>query len=196
MIGAHEGQTSDPLFYYIFNQGWKGIMVEPQPDLFKKLIRKFKGVSGLEFENVAISKTDGKQKFHILTGPPEQTPEWVNQLASLNPSIPAALLDDHPHLRLESYEVACKTIKSLMAPYKNEDFNLLIIDAEGYDGIILKSIEFETFQPSLIVFEHCHLASTELSDVSAHLEKNNYTLYPMRFNTIAFRDPVVFKSYL
>src|SRR5262245_33603946 len=58
-IGANDGVTSDPIRKYILNYHWRGILVEPQPDIFRALVANYDGETQLIFENVAIAPEDG-----------------------------------------------------------------------------------------------------------------------------------------
>ncbi|HET6992529.1 MAG TPA: hypothetical protein VFJ43_14445, partial [Bacteroidia bacterium] len=53
-IGSNDGKKNDPLHSYIRKNGWKGILVEPDPANFKKLVSYYSQVNGLIFENLGI----------------------------------------------------------------------------------------------------------------------------------------------
>ena len=36
-VGANDGVQSDPINHFVSEYGWRGILVEPQPAIFKKL---------------------------------------------------------------------------------------------------------------------------------------------------------------
>ena len=62
-IGAYDGIAGDPIRRLILtNPGWKGVLVEPQPDAFRKLKQNYAGeVSRLHVLNAAISDTPGQK---------------------------------------------------------------------------------------------------------------------------------------
>ena len=39
-VGANDGVYGDPLRSYVRRFGWKGILVEPQQDVFERLVEK------------------------------------------------------------------------------------------------------------------------------------------------------------
>src|SRR5580704_6695904 len=55
-VGANDGEFNDPLREYIVKFQWRGVLIEPQPDVFERLKLNYAGQSDrLSFENVAIS---------------------------------------------------------------------------------------------------------------------------------------------
>ena len=58
-VGANDGTSSgDPLREYIVKYPWKGVLVEPQPDVFDLLKANYAGFEDrIAFENVAISNS-------------------------------------------------------------------------------------------------------------------------------------------
>src|SRR5688500_19325979 len=65
-IGSNDGKTGDPLYEYIKECKWKGILVEPVPYLFEKLKQTYRGFEGLLFENSAIDTKDGYRTFYRI----------------------------------------------------------------------------------------------------------------------------------
>jgi FkbM family methyltransferase len=56
-VGANDGKSENPLYRYILNYPWHGILVEPQPDIFGKLCENYAAIANrLIFENIAIAK--------------------------------------------------------------------------------------------------------------------------------------------
>lgn len=49
-IGSNDGLANDPLREFVLSKRWKGILVEPVPYLFDRLIDNYKGIDGLYFE--------------------------------------------------------------------------------------------------------------------------------------------------
>src|SRR5262245_39816525 len=62
-IGAMDGVTFDGTRGYINAYGWKGLFVEPIPELFERLVKSFEGVAGVLFERAAISTVDGETEM-------------------------------------------------------------------------------------------------------------------------------------
>ena len=65
-VGANDGKTNDPLYHYVKKYNLKGILVEPQKDVFEELKKTYEGVPGLIFENAAIYTEDGKTFIYSI----------------------------------------------------------------------------------------------------------------------------------
>jgi FkbM family methyltransferase len=59
-IGANDGNSDDPFQCFVKEYKIPGILVEPQPSAFKKLVKNYNGYPNLMFENAAISETTGE----------------------------------------------------------------------------------------------------------------------------------------
>lgn len=57
---------------------------------------------------------------------------------------------------------------------------LLIVDTEGFDAQLLLSLSFTAFKPRLIVFEHVHLSTAELTRAARHLRAHGYAFQPTK----------------
>ncbi|MDP2593822.1 MAG: hypothetical protein Q8P36_00575 [bacterium] len=53
-IGAHDGVHGDPIHEYVVKYNLAGVVVEPQPDVFKKLLETYRGTA-VSCVNAAIA---------------------------------------------------------------------------------------------------------------------------------------------
>lgn len=165
-IGANDGVNSDKLHPYIASGAIKGILVEPQPDVFERLKANYKETSGLHFENVAIASKPATLPFYTLkenyasyAKTPLSHSEFTDRISSL--SVENIL----KHVRyegdwrdiLEEKKVDCVTFNDLLHRSTFNQFDIIQIDAEGMDAEILMSIDLKTHSPAFICFEHLHL---------------------------------------
>lgn len=59
----------DPLHSYVQRFGWRGILVEPQPDVFARLVENYRDQADrLIFENVAIAPRDRQVVLYRVPG--------------------------------------------------------------------------------------------------------------------------------
>ena len=58
-VGANDGVLCDPLYKYVVNQKLTGIMLEPQKEVFGRLLENHNRSRGVFFENVALGNQDG-----------------------------------------------------------------------------------------------------------------------------------------
>ena len=83
-IGAHDGAMHDPLRRLVATLGFKGVMVEPQPEPFRRLVERYKGREGLHFENAAIADVDGTKTLYRIRPDAVGVPDSATQLASFD----------------------------------------------------------------------------------------------------------------
>jgi FkbM family methyltransferase len=166
-IGANDGTHNDHLREMILRHQWHGILVEPVPYVFERLRQNYGHIDRLILENVAIADHDGNLPFYY-PAPLEDAdrgrmPPWYDEIGSFSEPQVLAHADAIPDIedRLVSTEVRCLTLESLFAKHAVRDLDLIVIDAEGYDPIILRQIDFERRRPRMVVYEHYHLGDSE-----------------------------------
>lgn len=179
-IGAYDGNFVDPIAGLIRLHGWHGLLVEPQPEAFKQLRENYRDQPQLRFENAAVGTEDCLITIYSLKGAD-------SHLASL---------DRHHLVRhgersgdIIEHRVQCLTLHTLLARHGIEHVDLLQIDAEGNDGSILHSIDFTTFRPPIICYEHANLVEAERNACIELLGKQGYRILLEDSDTIAYRDP-------
>jgi FkbM family methyltransferase len=166
----------DPLYKYIEQYSWKGIMLEPQPNAFEKLSRLHQGRPGLKLVNAALSKRKEKSTFYILEG--ETLPPWAQGMASFDKQNiikhKSVIPDIENHLK--ETEIECITFKNLFSQFNVQYVDLLQIDTEGFDAEIIYMFPFEDIKPSIIHFESKHLLKPELEKLLAYLISLDYSV--------------------
>jgi FkbM family methyltransferase len=185
-IGANDGMQGDPLRRYITECGWRGILVEPQPDVFEKLKANYAPYADqLIFENVAINESDGSAELWRVCA---NTPDGGHALtlSSFNRSLVEKQRRELKG-RMESIQVPCATPAQLLDKHGAVRLDVLQIDAEGYDYRILSLVDFSRWSPSLIQLEYGHLSRAEFDGAIALLEKQGYRMQLAGGDLIAFR---------
>lgn len=193
-IGAHSGQLRDPLYAYIILRKWAGLLIEPQPVPFRELKASYEKNTDLIFENVAVSDINGVKPFYYIE-PSPNLPEWISQLSSFHKSVPEQIKQQYPEASIVSKPVECVTLSSLVAKHNISKVDIMVIDTEGHDFEILKSIDFEKIIPKLILFEHCHLSKSDYELAIKLLNREGYEMFGSHFNTIAFKDHHLGRKY-
>lgn len=190
-IGANDGLNGDLLREYIINFKWHGILVEPVPYVYKRLIENYKEFSNLSFENVAIGTEDGYCNFYSIMenisneGPGDKNYK-LDQLGSFNKETLLKHSYMHPNFEtmVKEISVPTLTIDSLFRKYNLKKLNLLQIDTEGYDFEILNSISFKFIIPEMIIFEHIHMQRSEYKYILTKMRRFGYRFYTYQFDTI------------
>lgn len=180
-IGANDGIQGDHIYNYVIHKGWKGVYVEPQKNVFIRLKANFKGIDGLFFENIAITKHEEDLTLYIPAG--EDHGSTV--LASLSPN--SAALNHIDKSQLTEETVTGKPFGYLVEKYalKNKKCVVLMLDVEGFEEQILTSIDFSDFKPQYILFEHKHMSYSLHGTLNEMLARNGYKVYTEKHDSLA-----------
>jgi FkbM family methyltransferase len=190
-IGSNDGEQLDPLRYSILHYHWRGIMVEPVPYVFERLVRNYGSVPGVALENVAIADRDGSMPFYHLrqAAPGEKLPRLYDALGSFRREV----VLKHEHLipgirdRVITTQVATLRFDSLVRKHAVEKIDLLHVDTEGYDFEVLKTVDFERWSIPMLIYESEHLSASDQSACQAFLAERGYESFSDARDTVALR---------
>jgi FkbM family methyltransferase len=191
-IGANDGDHHDHLQPFILAHNWRGIMVEPVPYIFARLRKNYGAVAGVTLENAAIADRDGELPFYYLADPAEserdRLPDWYDGVGSFSREKVLAHRKSIPDVadRLIEHEVPTMTFETLCRRHGVDRVDLLVIDTEGYDAEILRTIDFAVHRPRLVIHEHFHLSPSERRASRARLERAGYETLEEGFDTFSF----------
>lgn len=187
-IGAYDGRANDPMHDLIRRLGWRGILVEPQPDAFERLREAYADVEGLVFLNAAVAEDRGARTLWHIGGSEPDDPWWKGQVSSFD--------RDHVfrHIRGDA-RLAARVVGTPVETVTLEDVlaraprpvDVVQVDAEGYDAAIIAMLPLEQYRPVLIRFEHRHLAPQEHAQAVSRLVANGYRIAVNEDDTIAMQ---------
>jgi FkbM family methyltransferase len=171
-IGANDGLRNDPVREFVIRDGWEGVLIEPLPDVFELLKRNYAGRRGLRFLNAAIGAEEGSLSFwtfqpsFLQTLSAEERLDYLRK-ASFDKGHVCKFLNGKPESVLLEINVPCKTLAGVVAEHLPNGLDLLVIDAEGYEPQIIRSIDFKQVRPRAVFFESHHIAGQmpELIDI-------------------------------
>lgn len=193
-IGSNDGEQHDHLRPFILGRAWRGIMVEPVPHVFERLRRNYGDVDGVTLENAAIADRDATLPFFYPAAPEEaeleRLPDWYDGIGSLSREAVVGHARHIPDIeaRVVRTEVECLTYTSLCRRHDAPRVDLLVIDTEGHDWTILRSVDFAGERPRLVVYEHFHLSAADRAEARAHMERLGYETLEEGFDTFCL-DP-------
>jgi hypothetical protein len=87
---------------------------------------------------------------------------------------------------VEKIQVPCMTVEELLQKHDMDYADVLHVDAEGYDGAILRSIDWSRLRPQSVYFEHMHLSQEEREACVHMLQSHGYSVIDANpWNTLA-----------
>jgi FkbM family methyltransferase len=172
-VGANAGREDDPVRPYLLKYPWRGVLIEPQPDVFEMLKLNYAGLeSRLFFENVAISTSPEPLKLYRL--PTGVTPS--DSIVSFDPKI-IAKQSGVKAQQMVSISVPTVRIDEILAKYQMTEVDVLQLDTEGYDWDALQTVDLTKVRPLLVRFEHGHLSPKTIGSMTRHLNQHGYLVY-------------------
>lgn len=122
--------------YFLEQQGWNGVLIEPLPD------------------NVKLLKENRKAKvFPVACGSPEDDPEVELHVAGPGSAITKNLSNWSLEYD-ESIRVPLKTLDTVLEEAKiTETIDFISIDVEGHELNVLKGLDLKKYRPKLFLIE-------------------------------------------
>jgi FkbM family methyltransferase len=190
-VGAYEGITDDPLHERVREGAWHGILVEPQPSHFRRLMENYAGVEGLRFINAAVSEQPGLRRMFVIHDETGTPIEYLGGLTSFREEpvrrFHERMASEYPGSTIGSIEVPSTTFGDVLADASYLD--LLQIDVEGYDLELLKLFDFGRIKPPIVRFEHRHLSANERDEAVELLAEHGYRMMREEYDTTAYSAP-------
>lgn len=151
-IGAHDGLTFSNSYFFEKERKWKGVCVEPIPEIFVKLNKSRNCIK----INGCISDKIGTEKFLRVKG------EFVDT------EMLSGLIDDYDARHLEridreikeyggskeEIDVTCYDINKVLKENNINKVDFFTIDTEGNELKILKTIHFNEFDFDILLVEN------------------------------------------
>jgi FkbM family methyltransferase len=191
-IGSNDGLNNDPLYKAAHeNEKWRGILIEPVPQIFERLKVNYRNQPRFIYENLAISATIGPKTFYYVDQSAKDfipdLPEWFDQLGSFDREHILKHLDGKLEPFVRTLDVRSEPFDSLLLKHGVDHVDLIHIDAEGYDWEILSQIDFDNIQPKLVIFEHKHLSPADLAAAKGKMSNAGYRLVKCGYDICAIR---------
>lgn len=190
-IGAFDGRRYDPIYQWVRAHGWRGLLIEPQPQFFDELVENYRGVEGLEFRRIAVGVRKERRPFYSVA-----IEEGVTRDAGMIASFDRETLLSHrkfvPGLDslVRSEEIECEALNDLLAGVPSERIDLLQIDVEGFDHELIRVLDLDRFAPSIVRFEHLHLSTEQHEACVGKLVGHGYRVCLEEHDTLAYLPSV------
>jgi FkbM family methyltransferase len=170
-VGANDGKEGDPVFSLFQKYAIKALLIEPMPELIKKLQLNYRNFKGkLIIENVAVGI--GAENLNLWRLKPEYWDQYVQswgahptQITSFDPTyllkkISARLNISEAEVKDRIEKLTCPmiTLSNLLFKHEISHVDFLQVDCEGYDVKVIESLG--DIRPNIINFESKREVST------------------------------------
>jgi FkbM family methyltransferase len=189
-VGANDGINCSNT-WGLSVRGWRGLMVEPIPIFAEKCRSNYRLNQSISIHQIAIAgrneeKTSFKLAGMLTSANDDLHSEYKNVSWSKNLLTP------------ESIQVPSTTLDRFLEDNGvDSDFDLLVVDVEGYEGKVFSGFTLEEWHPKMMIVEladtHPDLNSTRKSDamLGFAIQAKGYTIvYKDWINTVFVRQDV------
>ena len=92
---------------------------------------------------------------------------------------------------IESYirsdEVQCITVAELLDRSAPRDPDIIVVDAEGFDHLILSQFDFTKLSTKLVIYETESMRKADAADLARRLERGGFAIFEAEQDTIALK---------
>ena len=201
-IGANDGFVYDPLHKFIKRDNWRGIMLEPQPDVYREyLVKLHRNRPEITTLNAALDHKDGYKPLYKLSISNER---WATGLSTFNKDVLLKKVEDGSLLKhikrqrlvlpdnlpdaVVSEEVMTISPETLLAKFGQAGFDLLAIDTEGFDFEILKMLDLKRISPHIILYEEVNFDKKTASECRNYLQSYGYHCLSIKKDVLAIKE--------
>ena len=139
------------------------------------------------FLNCAISNKIGKLDFYMLSDEEIKRaglPSWAGEIASLDKS---SIEKEFPGIRYTTIQVDCLTVERALAAAGFETVDCMVMDVEGHELEILRSIDLSVLGVSFLCLEHKHMNASDRGELGRILKRHGFAFKPFGRDLVAWR---------
>lgn len=181
-VGAHHPRRFSNT-YFFYKQGWRGINIEPNPDMMIGFSKERGEDQNLQ---MGIHERRGKLQYFKFNDP---------ALNTFDAELARQRVETTSYSVVETIEVQVDRLEAVLAQHVpvNVNIDFLSIDVEGLDLSVLKSNDWNRFRPRIVLAEEISssLSSVVNGKIASFMVKQKYELFAKTFNTLFFRDVTI-----
>lgn len=198
-IGANDGITNDPIHKFIKRDRWRGVLLEPQSEVFNLYLKKiYQKNEGLTPICAGIGEEDGFQTLYKIAFSNQR---WATGLASFSKEKVEELFENgivekncrqfgitipkNIEERITGEEVEIISPQTLLKRFKISSIDLLQIDAEGFDLEVIRIFNVPKTLPKALIFENVNHSKEALESSYQQLKALGYKLKEFGRDTLA-----------
>lgn len=161
-VGANDG-IADSMTYHFELLGWRCLLVEPIPELFRKIKENRNCIA----HNCAVSSKEEEVTFSMADG--------VSSMSTLK------LSQDHKKNiskaggKIKYIKVKTKTLDNVLDESCISNIDFISIDVEGYELEVLKGFSIENYHPRIVLIEDNSNATDPT--IPAFMESKGYLIF-------------------
>ncbi|HZL44248.1 MAG TPA: FkbM family methyltransferase, partial [Verrucomicrobiae bacterium] len=144
-VGANDGFYGSNSYPFIA-RGWRAVMIEPHPVVFKRLEKRFARSPQVTCLQIACSNTTGTLPFYV--GADGEAPSLSTLCTDPDPGFRKGRLDQTINVKVDTLN---NVLHSLAI---SRDIGVLSVDAEGMDYEVLLGLDFPRWRPRVIITEN------------------------------------------
>jgi FkbM family methyltransferase len=173
-IGANDPEVISNTRYF-YDRGWRGINIEPHPEMYQRILEKRQEDINL---NIGVASEEGELIFYKL--------DKINETAgsTFDKNVAEALTKKGYVISAEIKMSVIPLSKVLRSHLNNKKIDFMSVDTEGFDLEVIKSNDWTTFRPKILIVE-TNINKDQIIDFV--LAQNYKIVYQNLANTI-FKD--------
>lgn len=201
-VGANDGINNDPIHKFIKRDKWRGVLLEPQREVFEKYLKPlYSKTPGIIPLCAALDTADGLKPIYKVA---VSRSRWATGLTSFNRSVleeavrsgyierqalkEGTVLPEKSEDYISEEQVECISTDSLVRRYNLEQIDWLQIDTEGFDFEIIRMFNVDHTKPEVIVYENLHFSRELQDECTTYLRQHGYLVRDFGPNTLAMRE--------
>lgn len=188
-VGAYDGLFASNT-WGLAERGWRGLLIEPVPELADACRRNYAHREGIRVAQVAIGDSNKEIVLHLAGTLTTANTKIHQEYAGIDWARNA--------LTANCLAVDCRTLDQVLVEHGvPQRFDLLVVDVEGFEHEVFSGLDLVVWKPKMLIVEltdtHPDINETEGEDavLSRTVAASGYVIaYKDHINTVFVRDDV------
>ena len=149
-VGANNGYSQSNTYYLERFKKWKGILIEPIPELYRECVKERK--NSKVFNCALIADDYEKDYVEIHSASLMSVIDGVMDKETEEQHLEDAAKFERD-LKIELIKVKARTLTSILKECSVQKVDFFSLDVEGYELEVLKGLDLDRFAPEYILVE-------------------------------------------